>query len=176
MIYPEGSLCSVAPLRFICDEMLRGVGEWLRTAGYDTVMPAPGTVDEAVLALAIANDRWLITRDRGLAVQPGGAHYVVLLRGPDLQANLAELGLVFGINWLYRPFSRCKSCNTTLLSKRKPSGRHRVPPDVTRSSDSLRYCPSCDQFFWEGSHSRRMQARLAELTRQSEWQDRYHNM
>ena len=28
--------------RFLCDEMLKGVGRWLRAAGYDTVIAAGG--------------------------------------------------------------------------------------------------------------------------------------
>jgi uncharacterized protein len=29
-------------LRFLCDEMLRGLGRWLRAAGYDTVIADGG--------------------------------------------------------------------------------------------------------------------------------------
>ena len=28
-------------MKFLCDEMLKGLGRWLRVAGYDTVMPLP---------------------------------------------------------------------------------------------------------------------------------------
>jgi uncharacterized protein with PIN domain len=38
---------------FLCDEMLRGLGRWLRAAGYDTVIAA-GTV-RTVAILATAN-------------------------------------------------------------------------------------------------------------------------
>lgn len=161
--YPEGSLCSVVPLRFLCDEMLRGVGDWLRIAGYDTLTPREGIPDESVLEVAIQDNRWLITRDRGLHELPGATHYVILLESRDLQTNLEELGSRLGIDWLYRPFSRCKTCNTTLVDYEEPSRRHRVPPDIIASGVVLRYCPGCDQFFWEGSHVHRMQRRLAEL-------------
>ena len=163
MTYTEGSLCSLVPMRFFCDEMLRGVADWLRIAGYDTLTPAEGIADEAVLEAAMHDNRWLITRDRGLHQLPGAVHYVILLHSGDLQANLVELGQRLGINWLYHPFSRCKGCNTTLEDCVKPSERHALPPDVVNSGTDLRYCPRCDQFFWEGSHVRRMQRRLAAL-------------
>ena len=34
--------------------MLRGVGRWLRIAGYDTAIAASGSADGALLALAAA--------------------------------------------------------------------------------------------------------------------------
>lgn len=163
MICPNGSLCSLVPLRFLCDEMLRGVGDWLRIAGYDTVTPQEGLADNAVLDTAIEDNRWLITRDRGLYGLSQAAQYVILLESHDLQGNLYELTRRLGIDWLHRPFSRCKSCNTTLLNKVAPADRHRVPSDILRAKTDLRYCPRCDQFFWEGSHVRRMRRQLIEL-------------
>jgi uncharacterized protein with PIN domain len=163
--YPDGSLCSLVPLRFLCDEMLRGVGDWLRIAGYDTLTPPEGVADETVLEVAIHDNRWLITRDRGLYGLAGADHYVILLQSRDLQSNLQELAGCLDIDWLYRPFSRCKSCNTALVNGEKPSVRHRIPPDIANAGVDLRYCPACDQFFWEGSHVRRMQGRLIELSR-----------
>ena len=39
-------------MRFLCDEMLRGVGRSLRVAGYDTLIAPSGTEDADLLALA----------------------------------------------------------------------------------------------------------------------------
>jgi uncharacterized protein with PIN domain len=32
-------------LRFLCDEMLAGLGRWLRIAGYDAAIAGPGRRD-----------------------------------------------------------------------------------------------------------------------------------
>jgi len=52
----SGILCPLNTPRFVCDEMLRGLGEWLRVAGYDTHMPEEGTEDRDVLAMAAADN------------------------------------------------------------------------------------------------------------------------
>lgn len=165
MDHIPGSLCSLVPLRFLCDEMLRGVGDWLRVAGYDTLAPAEGAPDTQVLAVALAQDRWLITRDRGLYQQPGAASHVILLETDNLQANLRELAVRLDIDWLHRPFTRCKKCNTLLATDRLPSSRDRIPADVAGGNKPLRYCPTCDRFFWEGSHVKRMRRQLVALNR-----------
>ncbi len=159
------AFCALGPLRFICDEMLRGVGGWLRVAGYDTLLPAQGEADATLLARARQEDRWLVTRDRKLMEHAGATAYVVLLESDTLQGNLLELTLRMDIDWLSRAFSRCKRCNNVLLESAEPSPRHGVPPDIIKQRISLLFCPACDQFFWHGSHAERMQRRLAELNR-----------
>lgn len=37
-------------LRLLCDEMLKGIGRWLRAAGYDTAIAQDGVADEDLLA------------------------------------------------------------------------------------------------------------------------------
>lgn len=165
MDYPEESLCSVAPLRFLCDEMLRGVADWLRIAGYDTLTPSEGLADDAVLATAIADDRWLITRDSGLYERQGAVNYVILLKSQNLQDNLRELATRLDIDWLHRPFSRCKRCNTVLQTGISPTTSDPVPADIANSKTTLRYCLNCEHFFWEGSHVKRMRSRLRSLNR-----------
>ena len=39
-------------LRLLCDEMLKGVGRWLRAAGYDAAIVDDGAGDDALLARA----------------------------------------------------------------------------------------------------------------------------
>lgn len=165
------ALCALAPLRFICDEMLRGVGGWLRVAGYDTLLPAQGEADATLLARALQEDRWLVTRDRKLMEHAEATAYVVLLESDTLQGNLLELTLRLDIDWLSRAFSRCKRCNDTLLEGVDPSPRHKVPPNIIDQRASLLFCPACDQFFWHGGHAERMHRRLAELNRKRKWNE-----
>jgi uncharacterized protein with PIN domain len=55
--------------------MLKGIGRWLRAAGYDTAIARAGALDENLLAQARSEERVLLTCDCALArcSQPGGA-------------------------------------------------------------------------------------------------------
>jgi hypothetical protein len=53
-------------LRFLCDEILAGLGRWLRIAGYDTAIAARGCRDCDLVEQAHAEQRILLTRDRRL--------------------------------------------------------------------------------------------------------------
>lgn len=94
--------------------MLRGLGGWLRLAGYDTTVPVSGTPDRTVLAQAVREDRWLITRDRDLTLHRHAAQTVLCLDSNSLEASVRELTHRLNLDWLHAPFSRCKQCNTPL--------------------------------------------------------------
>ena len=51
-------------LRPLCDEMLKGIGRWLRAAGYDVAIVDDGVHDDDLLARACAENRLLLTCDR----------------------------------------------------------------------------------------------------------------
>ena len=53
-------------VRFLCDEMLVGLGRWLRIAGYDTAIADCGRRDRDLVEHAHAENRVLLTRDRRL--------------------------------------------------------------------------------------------------------------
>lgn len=166
------ALCSLAPLRFICDEMLRGVGGRLRLAGYDTLLPSEGESDSALLARAQREDRWLITRDRGLEQYAGAMYYLVLLESDTLQSNLLELThRLAGIDWLKQPLSRCRRCNTLLQHNVVPVPLHRVPGHIVARRAALRFCPVCDQFYWFGDHARRILEQLRTLNSKRLWNE-----
>jgi hypothetical protein len=70
--------------------MLKGIGRWLRAAGYDTAIAQDGVADEDLLAQARAENRVLLTCDRALAgrAAPGA---VVLLATESLDEAAAAL-------------------------------------------------------------------------------------
>ena len=57
-------------LRLLCDEMLAGLGRWLRLAGYDTEIAGRGRRDRDILEQAHAKQRVLLTRDRRVVEIP----------------------------------------------------------------------------------------------------------
>ena len=160
-----GAFCPVAPLRFLCDEMLQGLGQWLRLAGYDAVMPVQGQADAAIIDRALRENRWLLTRDRGFLGRPRYTPHVLYLCGDSDDHGLRQLTWQLDLDWLYRPFSRCKQCNTPLQTLPADGARPGVPADVLREQACLSFCPRCEHYYWEGGHVRRMRARLHALNR-----------
>lgn len=157
----SGMLCPLNTPRFVCDEMLRGLGEWLRVAGYDTRMPETGIEDRDVLAMATAENRWLVTRDRELLLHRNSSQHVLLLTSNGQAYNIQELTIKIDLDWLYAPFSRCKLCNTPF--QKGPHPFSSAPPDAYQQG--LLHCPQCRQTYWKGSHVMRMRKRLEEFNR-----------
>lgn len=144
--------------RFLCDEMLKGLGRWLRVAGYDTLILEDGEEDAALLQRAVEEGRLLLTRDRPLMDYREATGTVILLQCSGLSQCASELTRRLGIDWQHRPFSRCLVCNTPLLTA-TPAQRLQIPEDA-REDELVLYCPSCDKLYWEGSHVRRMRKKL----------------
>lgn len=156
----NGAFCPLGVPRFIADEMLQGAGQWLRVAGYDTALPTNGTRDRHVLEKAVNEDRWLVTRDRELARHRLAPHYVILVSGNSMEANLRDLTRLINLDWFLAPFSRCKRCNSPLGNGNPPDAEG-APPDAV----AISHCPHCQQVYWLGSHVRRMRDRLARFNR-----------
>jgi len=156
----EGSLCSLAPLRFLCDEMLINLAQWLRVAGYDTSLPTPGSPDRQLLDRSRAEQRWLVTADADLLEFACAPSYVLYLAGRDDQARLKELTLRLDLDWCFAPFSRCKTCNTPLHPASNQEIHHFHPGLPGQDVTEVWACPTCRQLYWEGSHVERMRGRL----------------
>jgi uncharacterized protein len=148
-------------VKLICDEMLKGLARWLRTAGYDVVMEPDGTADRLLVERALAEGRLLLTRDRTLLEIRHASKVVLLLEANDMESCAREITQKLGINWLLNPFSRCSLCNTPLLDIERPTD---FPPDIEQAF----ICPACDKYYWQGGHVKRMRHRL-EL-----WQEAFH--
>jgi uncharacterized protein with PIN domain len=147
-------------MKFVCDEMLKRLGRWLRAAGYDTVIKEDGADDRQLLNLALRENRLLITRDAKLIEFRDAPGTVVLLRANNLEDCIRELTQRLKIDWFYRPFSRCMICNNPITVA--PAQKWNELPNSVRSHiRHLYYCPHCDQLFWEGGHVQRMQRKLA---------------
>jgi uncharacterized protein len=147
-------------LRFLCDEMLRGLGRWLRAAGYDTGIAAGGDPDRALAARCAEERRVLLTRDRGLAATLVGRAPVVLVPANGIDAAARALRAALDIDWLYAPFSRCLVDNR-LLAAAPPALAAQVPERSRAAGGPVLACPECGRLYWPGSHVRRMRQRLA---------------
>ncbi|WP_031555135.1 Mut7-C RNAse domain-containing protein [Parvularcula oceani] len=148
-------------MRLFCDEMLVGLARWLRAAGDDTALAEPGTQDADILALAEAEDRLLVTRDRRLAGRAGRA---VLLTEDRVEDQARDLGERTGLDWRAAPFTRCVVDNAPLRPATREE-RDAVPPQARGLPGPFRACPDCGRLYWPGSHVRRMSERLERLAR-----------
>jgi len=145
--------------RFLCDEMLKGLGKWLRAAGYDTLVAAPGASDRDLLACAIEEKRLLITRDRSFLQRKGSDGVVLLLTESGLENWIRTLSSELAIDWLHAPFTRCLICNRPLAAGPGPHAAQ-MPDYVPAEGVPSFHCPDCARAFWRGGHVERMRRRL----------------
>lgn len=145
--------------RFLADAMLSRLARWLRVLDCDTRCH-PDWSDPALVELADAEGRWLLTRDRALVAElkPNKA----LLLGSD--RPLTQLQTVVEATDLTPPaalFRRCLVCNTPLRPATSAESRT-LAPATARAFDDHQYCDGCQRLYWPGSHTRRMATTLAE--------------
>jgi len=144
-------------MRFLCDEMLRGLGQWLRAAGYDTVIADQELPDRVLARRSAEEDRVLLTKDRHLVAVAGRTARVVLVTGDGVDENARALRQSLDIDWEYAPFARCLLDNTPL----EPAPSHLAAAAPTGTDGPLRLRPVCRRLYWPGGHVRRMERRLA---------------
>lgn len=144
-------------MKFLCDEMLKGLAKWLRAAGYDTEIANDGETDRALIHRARASGRLLITRDNKLMEFRDAADTVRLLHCTNTDNCAKILKEKTSVNWLHQPFSRCLLCNSLLIGI-KDIAEASVPDDV--KDIPLFQCPDCRRIYWSGGHVQRMRAKL----------------
>ena len=88
----------------------------------------------------------------------------VVLENDGIDACAKELGQRLSLDWTFDPLSRCTLCNTRLeLADHRL--RETLPPRVNAESATVQVCPRCGRAYWEVSHVRRIQKRLASFAR-----------
>jgi len=140
--------------RFLCDEMLHGLGRWLRAARPGTrhglCRRAPGFADQGPAS----------RRDRGgHCLRCAGS-------GKRHRRNRTALRAALDIDWQHAPFSRCMVDNRP-LEPAPPYLATQVPERSRPAGGPLRMCPECGRFYWPGDHVRRMQQRLTAWQREA---------
>ena len=149
-------------MKFIADRMLGTLTRYLRFMGYDTLsansLKAGDTrEDTALLGIARAEGRILLTRDRELARR--GGEMAVFVEGDDVMAQiriLHTLGLITPVVVM----DRCSLCNTGLrpATDAEVEAADYVPEE--KGSIEFFLCPACLKLYWMGSHGRNLMADL----------------
>ena len=140
----------LAEPRFVLDVHLGRLAGRLRLLGFDCLYRNDSRDDE-LAALARKEQRWLLTRDRGLLMRSSVTHgYCLRSQLPTQQA--VEVVQRFDLVDRLAPFSRCLRCNGLLREVDKNAVVHRLQARIRSLHDEFRECVSCRHLYWKGSH------------------------
>jgi len=141
--------------RFILDAHLGKLAKYLRMLGFDTLYKNDYG-DMEIIEIAKVQKRIILSRDKLLLKSPMVDHgYYV--RATEKHDQLIEVVEKFDLYSLFKSFTRCMTCNTVLLSKKKETVRNLIDPDIYRCFNEFFFCPACNKVFWKGSHFDRME-------------------
>ncbi|HVU10390.1 MAG TPA: Mut7-C RNAse domain-containing protein [Phototrophicaceae bacterium] len=152
--------------RFVADVHLGRLAAYLRMVGFDTLYPDDYR-DEELARISSAEDRILLTRDRGLLkrriVQRGYA-----IRSPDPWRQLEEVIKRFNLYDQIARFCRCAHCNGALERVDKAQVATQLPAKTTEYYDEFRRCLVCGKIYWRGSHYDQMDQFVERILRERE--------
>lgn len=171
-VYPVFERFDIAPLnrlrpeplrepRFMLDAHLGKLARYLRLLGFDTRY-AKDVDDAGIAACAAAEQRIVLTRDRGL-LKRAAVTRGYWLRSTAPRRQLAEVVDAFDLASLVAPFTRCMICNGKLEHLPEASVRQRLPASVRGRFTAVSRCPGCGRLYWPGSHHARLAALVDEL-------------
>lgn len=147
------------PPRFLCDEMLGKLCRYLRAAGYDTLFTNNGYPDRDLLRQCREQGRHFLTQDQLIREHKAAQGVAFILPQGDLDHLAPLLGAHYQLDWLSHAFTRCLEDNTPLRAA-DAAALQRIPEDARKPEESFSYCPVCARVYWQGSHYKRMHARL----------------
>ncbi|MGW4120612.1 Mut7-C RNAse domain-containing protein [Nocardia sp. NPDC004711] len=147
--------------RFVVDVNLGGLGPLLRLMGLDA--RCEWDADDATLAAtAAAENRILLTRDRGLLKRRNVTHGVFVRSNRPFE-QLVEVIRRLDLADRLAPFTRCLRCGGLLTDVPKQDIIDRLQPLTRRYYDTFRQCPECGRIYWEGSHQPRLNNLVARI-------------
>jgi uncharacterized protein with PIN domain len=156
--------------RFLVDRMLGRLVAWLRIFDYDTLSAIELGINEdednALVRLAKAEGRVLLTRDLALTVRAGKAGVpAVLLRPNDVKGQICELMKHYPLETV-PIMERCTVCNGPLrkatVGNREGIAKE-VPSHLIDEAKEFWVCDRCGKIYWQGSHWRNIKKMSEEL-------------
>lgn len=161
---PQSDSSLSPPYRFFADTMLGKLARWLRMLGYDTAYEKV-MADDELIARALHEDRWLLTRDGYLARRRilRGRHSLIVSDHLDEQLRQLRAELSLRLDLTDRTSYRCAHCNTVLGSISAEEAAPFIPPYVAASYRDYLRCPGCARIYWPGTHWDHVLRRLASI-------------
>jgi len=148
-------------LKFMVDINVARLGALLRMAGIDTAY-MPGLIDKEIAAVAMEQERILLSRNRELLKRKRVIHGH-LLRSQHPGEQLIEVIHLYGLKECLQPFTRCMQCNGLLVRVEKKIIMDRLEPLTRKYYEIFYICPSCNKIYWSGSHRVGMEKSLEKL-------------
>ncbi|MCE0537597.1 Mut7-C ubiquitin/RNAse domain-containing protein [Kineosporia rhizophila] len=145
--------------RYLLDVHLGTLARRMRTLGLDTSYSNDAD-DPELVEQAIAENRVLLTRDRGLLRRkalPDGA----FVRGQDPDAQLADI--LDRFRPPLAPWTRCPSCNGLLQGVPVEKVEHLIEPGTRRSYSEFFQCNDCGRPYWHGAHAEGLEQIVASV-------------
>ncbi|MEV0534778.1 Mut7-C RNAse domain-containing protein [Kitasatospora sp. NPDC050463] len=154
---------SAGPPRFLLDVHLGTLARRLRLLGVDAAYENPDIGDAALAARSAAEQRVLLSRDRGLLRRReiwAGAYVYSHRPADQLRDVLSRFAPPLA------PWSRCTTCNGTLRTVAKTSVQDQLRGGTERSYDAFAQCADCGQAYWRGAHHASLDAIVADAVRE----------
>jgi uncharacterized protein with PIN domain len=139
---------------FLVDVGLGTLARRLRLLGLDAAWSSDAD-DPDLVACAVAEDRVLLTQDRGLLKRRALRHGA-LVRGSRPDDQLADVLDRFSPK--LAPMTRCTACGGVLAPVVKAEIAEELREGTRRSYDEFSRCAACGRIYWRGAHARRIDA------------------
>ncbi len=171
-VYPVFESLDIAPIvklrekplrriAFVMDVNLGRLARKLRLLGFDALF-SNAYRDDEIVAIAAAEKRIVLTRDRRLLHAKAVTHgYWV--RSVLVARQVEEVLRRFDLAGQVKPFSRCADCNGEIERVAKEAVLDRLEPKTKKYYDTFFRCPACGKIYWEGSHIGQIRARFQGL-------------
>jgi uncharacterized protein with PIN domain len=152
---------AVAAGGFLLDVGLGALARRLRLLGLDAAWSNHAD-DPELVARAVAEDRVLLTQDRGLLMRRA-LRSGALVRGSDPDEQLADVLDRFAPR--LAPLTRCTACGGALRPAPKVEVAALLEPGTWRTVEEFARCTVCERIYWHGAHARRIDALLRTVDR-----------
>ncbi|GLW24226.1 hypothetical protein Mame01_42690 [Microbispora amethystogenes] len=139
---------AIPEIRFLLDVHLGTLARRLRLVGLDTAYHNDMD-DDALIEQAGAEERVLLTQDRGI-LRRRSLRHGAYVRGarPDDQF----LDVLDRFRPPLAPWTRCTACNGTLATVGKAEVEDALEPGTRRTYDAFARCLACGRVYWHGAH------------------------
>jgi hypothetical protein len=149
------------PPRLLLDVHLGALARRLRLLGVDVAYAcagAAGSQDDELVERAGAEDRLLLTKDRGLLMRRA-LRRAAYVRGQAADEQLADVLDRFRLP--LAPWSRCTACGGELREVAKSEVLDRLEPGTRRTQQRFARCVVCGRIYWHGAHAARLDPLVA---------------
>lgn len=143
------------PPRFLLDIHLGTLARRMRLLGLDAAYENPDIGDGALAAKSAAEQRIILSRDRGLLRRRelfAGAFVYSHRPGQQIDEVLNRFVPPLA------PWTRCTACNGELRQVAKESVRGRLPSGTQRTYETFAECSACGHTYWRGAHAQHLDA------------------